>query len=173
MEEAKITIGQAIDQIINALSQLDEKTREIAVNVACTQLGIDLVIKSDLTKGEVPYNGNLNKPEAGHPQKDAALIKDIRMLKEEKNPQNARQMACIVAYYLRDVVKGDERKDTISTADLTMYFKQANYPLPEQIKNVLPKSKIAGYFEEAGRGKYKLNAVGYNLVVHSLPEKSK
>jgi hypothetical protein len=41
--------------------------------------------------------------------------------------------------------------------------------LPEQIRVTLPNAKAAGYFDAAGEGEYKLNAVGHNLVVHSMP----
>jgi hypothetical protein len=37
---------------------------------------------------------------------------------------------------------------------------------------VLPDAKGSGYFDSAARGEYKLNAVGYNLIAHSLPAKS-
>ena len=33
----------------------------------------------------------------------------------------------------------------------------------------LPNAKSAGYFDAVGNGEYKLNAVGHNLVVHSMP----
>jgi hypothetical protein len=36
---------------------------------------------------------------------------------------------------------------------------------------VLVDARGAGYFDSAGRGKYKLNPVGHNLVVHKLPKK--
>ena len=34
----------------------------------------------------------------------------------------------------------------------------------------LTNAKNAGYFESVGEGKFKLNAVGYNLVAYSLPK---
>ena len=78
-------------------------------------------------------------------------------------------MACVVAYYLQAVAPITERKQEISTPDLEKYFKQAGYPLPKKLGQVLIDAKAAGYFDATDRGAYKLNAVGYNLVVHSLP----
>lgn len=78
-------------------------------------------------------------------------------------------MACLVAYYLQEVAPEGERKDFINSADLEKYFKQANFKLPQRVQQVLPEAKSSGYFDSAGRGEYKLNAVGYNLVAHSLP----
>ncbi len=81
-------------------------------------------------------------------------------------------MACVVAYYLTELASADERKDSVSTQDLEKYFKQAGFKLPQKMEQVLPDAKRSGYFETAGRGEYKLNAVGYNLVAHNLPAKS-
>jgi hypothetical protein len=173
MDEAKMTIGQAIDQIISALSQLDEKSRIMAINVACKQIGIDIEAIEEEQKEEGKSKEKGQPAEQNSKPSTTQIVKDIRMLKEEKNPQNNKQMACLVAYYLRDIAVGEEHKDTISTTDIDKYFKLANYPLPEQVKDVLQKTKLSGYLDEAGRGKYKLNAIGYNLVVHNLPEKTK
>jgi hypothetical protein len=78
-------------------------------------------------------------------------------------------MACLVAYYLQDVAPESERKATISVADLEKFFKQAGYQLPKRLEQLLVNAKSGGYFESVGKGSYRLTAVGYNLVVHSLP----
>ena len=79
-------------------------------------------------------------------------------------------MACLVAHYLQELAAKGERKDTVGTADLAKYFKAAKFKLPV-IKYTLGNAKNAGYFDSVGGGEYKLNAVGYNLVVHTLPRK--
>jgi hypothetical protein len=78
-------------------------------------------------------------------------------------------MACVVAYYLQALAPSSERKTEITSTDLEKYFKQAGFPLPKKITQVLIDAKAAGYFDSTDRGTYKLNAVGYNLVVHTLP----
>jgi hypothetical protein len=78
-------------------------------------------------------------------------------------------MAALVAYYLSEVVSDDERKVAINTADLERYFKQAGFKLPKSLPQTLSNATAAGYFDPAGSGLYKLNAVGYNLVAHGLP----
>ena len=93
----------------------------------------------------------------------------IRDLKEEKKPESSNQMAALVAYYLQEVVDSEEQKVAINTADLERYFKQASFKLPKSLPSTLPNAAAAGYFDSAGNGLYKLNAVGYNLVVHGLP----
>ena len=93
----------------------------------------------------------------------------IRDLKEEKQPESSNQMAALVAYYLSEVAGDGERKGAINAADIEKYFKQAAYKLPKSVNQTLPNAAAAGYFEGEGGGMYRLNAVGYNLVVHGLP----
>ena len=93
----------------------------------------------------------------------------IRDLKEEKQPETLNQMAALVAYYLSELAPKDEKKDEISSSDLEKYFKQAGFKLPRAIYQTLPNAAAAGYFDGVGGGRYRLNPVGYNLVVHGLP----
>ena len=65
--------------------------------------------------------------------------------------------------------QANSAKDEINAADLERYFKQASFKLPKSIKQALPNAAAAGYFDGAGGGRYRLNPVGYNLVVHGLP----
>jgi hypothetical protein len=93
----------------------------------------------------------------------------IRDLKEEKRPESANQMAALVAYYLSELAPESEFKQSIGAQDLERYFKQAGFRLPKSIRQALPNAAAAGYFDPAGAGQYRLNPVGYNLVVHGLP----
>ena len=78
-------------------------------------------------------------------------------------------MAALVAYYLANVAPKTDRKDRITAKDIETYFKIAEFPLPGKTQFTLPNAKAAGYLDAVGNGEYKLNAVGYNLVVHSMP----
>ena len=82
-------------------------------------------------------------------------------------------MACVVAYYLGTLASPSESKQEISSNDLEKYFKQAGYRLPKRMGQLLVDARASGYFDSAGHGKYKLNPVGQNLVVHSLPKTKK
>lgn len=93
----------------------------------------------------------------------------IRDLREEKRPHSANQMAALVAYYLSEIAKEEERKEAISASDIEKYFKQAGFKLPKAIPQALPNAAAAGYLDATGNGLYRLNPVGYNLVVHGLP----
>lgn len=93
----------------------------------------------------------------------------IRDLMQEKQPESSNQMAALVAYYLSELAPEADRKAAITSADLERYFKQAGFKLPSALYNTLPNAASAGYFDTVGRGLYRLNPVGYNLVVHGLP----
>lgn len=167
MTDTKPTLGQAIDQIISALEGLDQETRNTAVAAACAHLNIKAVPPTQNSGGIAPPPAEAPAVHHTHTGKKV----DIRSLKEEKNPDSAKQMACVVAYYLQELAPDSDRKDTVSTQDIEKYFKQANFKLPKNVEQVLVSAKRSGYFETAARGQYKLNAVGYNLVVHGMPPK--
>lgn len=170
----RMTLGQAIDQIVDALNQLEPDGRQTAIQAACSHLGVTL--------SEVPTRVSVQTALeqtalAAQPQPLGATstvpgsaLRDIRSLKEEKQPSSTAQMACIVAYYLQELAPTRERKDTVKTADIGTYFKQAGYRLPRKLDQVLVDAKGAGYFESVSRGEYRLNTVGYNLVVHNMPK---
>jgi hypothetical protein len=167
-ENKTITIGQAIDTIISTLSGLtDDKDRQIVINTVQKHLGL-----CDSSERAVPAGNSLTPP-LPHPVAANSGILDIRTLKEEKAPSTAAQMACIVAYYLKEVAVLPEKKDTVGTADMDKYFKQAGFKLPKKLNQLLIDCKQSGYLDSVSSGTYKLNAVGYNLVAHSLPKGKK
>lgn len=178
MTETKLTLGKAIDQIIEALGSFDDKDRKAILGTVCSHLQIDLGASSHATApakhdahGQMP--GKITDPASSHTAKPVEHGLDIRRLKDDKKPSSARQMACLVAYYLQDHAPTNDRKDSITIADLEKYFKQAGYKLPEKLEQLLVDCKRSGYFESAKRGEYSLTRVGYNLVTHSMPGKEK
>lgn len=169
------TFGQAIDEIIDALQGLDPTSRAVAIRAACEKLGIAVPQFADREGGGakpvVPISPSLEapRPAAETSQDPSRRFQDIRTLRGEKQPTSAVEMAAVVAHYLDSVAPESERKSTVSTADLNKYFRQADFPLRKRLEQVLVDGKAAGYFDSAARGAYKLNPVGYNLVVHTLP----
>jgi hypothetical protein len=174
MAEKPITLGQAIDAIVEALSALPNDARATALAAASAHVGLQLnVPERDLQKPSAVTEETNREPPMQAEFAPREEVRDIRSFKEQKQPASAQQMACVVAYYLQELAPADERKSTISTNDLDRYFKQAKFKLPTDIGQVLKNAKKAGYFDAAERGQYKLNAVGYNLVSHGLPVSSK
>lgn len=172
----KKTLGSAIDEIVAALEALDDSARITAVRAACEHLGMatptqgvsaPASLNNDIKGGLATEKIDNILPATTHP------ITDIRTLKEQKQPTSADEMACLVAYYLDTLAPPTERKKEISSKDLDKYFKQSGYRLPKRMPQVLVNARSSGYFDSTGDGKYKLNPVGHNLVVHNLPKKKK
>jgi len=165
---------EAIKQIIESLDTLETEEKKRVLDYVFNRLGL----KGLTTEQSVKKNDSLPSNAIIPPQifqEDSTRlfsgVKDIRSLKEEKQPQSAIQMVALVAYYLSEVAPVEERKDTISSEDITKYFKQAGFSLPKgEPIYTLRNARNAGYFDPTSEtGAYKLNPVGYNLVAHSLP----
>lgn len=159
------SIGAAIDELIAALEPLEATARLTAIRAACDHLNIPLQASPAL--GGPLLSSSSGEPSSGDTR--AAGQVDIRTFKQQKAPSSANEMACVLAYYLQHLAPANERKSSISAADVEKYFNQAGFPLPRRSDQLLVNARAAGYFESAGRGAYKLNAVGHNLVAHSLP----
>lgn len=151
----------AIKTIVDALQPLDSEARQRALSYATQSLGI---------KASPPPNPG-GVANAGHddPPPPPPPVTDIRSLKDQKQPSTDVEMATLMTYYLKHEAPAEERKDEVGAEDIETYFVQAGYPLPHNKAYTLPNAKKAGYLENASRGKYKLNSVGHNLVVHNLP----
>jgi hypothetical protein len=166
--EHRKTLGQAIDEINRALEPLDESTRLTAIRAVCDHLKINL--SPSISQSASPSPPGPPTPAIqGAPSSVAVATVDIRTLKEQKQPSSANEMAALVAYYLAEVAPEGERTQEVTKEHMAKYFKQAGYPLPRVIRQLLPNAKSAGYFDSAGEGKFRLNPVGYNLVAHNLP----
>ncbi len=167
--ENKKSLGQAIDELVLALKDLDENSRIIAIKAVVEHLNIP--IASNAQQSQVAQQFNPNSIENANQQNllRNTVIVDIQSLKENKQPANSIEMACIVAYYLGNHAPENEKMDSIGKNEIDKYFKQAKFPLPKVVQQVLVDAKASGYFDSAERGKYKLNPVGYNLVAHKLP----
>ena len=97
----------------------------------------------------------------------SGAIQDIRSLREEKAPKSANEMAALVAYYVSELAPPSERKPEINKTDVERYFKSAGFKLTANAGQTLVNAKHSGYLDAGSDvGYYKLNPVGYNLVVH-------
>jgi hypothetical protein len=153
---------QAIKTLLTALEPLKPNVRQSVLDYVMKRLGI--------TAQEAASRSESQTLPPGEPLKQQKAPLHIKDLVLEKKPRNAVEMATLVAYYLSHRAAEGERKGTINTKDLETYFKIADFKLPTKPRFTLPNAKTAGYLDAAGDGEYKLNPVGYNLVVHSMPK---
>lgn len=156
---------KALTEVVQALRPLSPDLRKRVMDSALVLLGGTPSVRS-LTSERSTGEAGVAKTSG------AAAVTDIRQLKEAKSPTSANEMAALVAYYLSEVAATEERRDSVDIADLTKYFKQAVFRLPNNPKMILVNAKNAGYFDAVGGARYKLNPVGYNLVVHNLPRRA-
>jgi len=95
--------------------------------------------------------------------------KNIKSFFSEKKPKNDLQSAAVMAYFCRFEATQAERKEALSAKDLQEASRQARgYVFKDPLKT-LNNAVASGYFDRAGRGEFKLNAVGENLVAMTLP----
>lgn len=172
-ELSKLTLGQAIDQVINALGPFKATDQQTILRAVYAHLNISAPTDTG-SAGRTREELTGDEPAAEAPSRTSEYAgMDIKTFKELKNPSSARQMACVVAYYLAEIAIGDERREAVTTADIEKYFKQGRFKLPTKLEQLLIDCRSAGYFETPARGEYKLTRVGHNLVAHQLPAKGK
>lgn len=174
MADEKMTLGQAIDQVLKALAPFEQPDQQTILGAVCNHLKITLPGQqhsAPLQPPPAPPGGAHTPPPpppSGAHFADGRPL-DIKTLKERKKPASAKQMACLVAYYLSDVAPTNERREFVTHEDMEKYFKQAGYPQTNKMEQVLVDAKRSGYFESSVRGQYKLNPVGHNLVAYKMP----
>ena len=160
----------AIGTLLKALEPLDPKARQSVLDYVMRRLDIPLPTTQG---GALPTDTSLlppgEPPVITHEPTGQVHIED---LVRDKKPRSAIEMATLVAYYLSHKAPQNERKQTISNKDIETYFKIGEFKLPSKPKFTLVNTKGAGYLDAVGDGEYKLNPVGYNLVVHSMPKTS-
>lgn len=157
---------EAIRNVLAALHPLSEKARASVLDYVTKRLEIVSTTKSPIQSPQDQIHPPL-KPTIPEQTEEGPI--QIKKLKEEKKPRSANEMTALIAYFLANLAPPNDRKDIISQKEIETYFKIAKFPLPRTPRVTLPNAKNAGYFDLASGGGYKLNAVGYNLVVHSMP----
>ena len=160
---------EAIRVVLSALEPLDPAARESVLDYVFKRLNIHVGSPAPPATPEIPTA--TAAPVATPVQTPAPKQLHIKDFKEQKQPRSAIEMAALVAYYLENLAPETDRKNSVGTEDLDTYFKIAGFKLPAQQRFTLVNARNAGYFDSAGSGEYKLNAVGHNLVVHSMPRK--
>jgi hypothetical protein len=158
----------AIKAVLTALEPLKPEVRSSVLGYVIRRFHVSVESEQD---AEGQFGASISAPvrdmEVGGEQQSPPT--HIKELKERKKPRSAIEMAALVAYYLANLAPQKDRKDQLTTRDIDTYFKIADFPLPKKTEFTLPNAKGAGYLDAVGRGQYKLNAVGHNLVVHSMP----
>lgn len=158
---------KAINAMVAALSPLKEEQRLRAIEYVLRRFNAVTLQGPQVAPTSSGLYVPPPTPSAPY-SSGAPPMADIRTLREQKDPKSANEMATLVAYYLSEQAPLADRKGEISTADVERYFKIAGFKLPADARFTLANARNAGYLDSAGSGQYKLNPVGYNLVVHRM-----
>jgi len=154
---------EAISSIINLLKPLNAIARSRVLEYVLKRLEMEALHSAPPSAPEpssIPQRGT------------TVIVSDIRTLTAEKQPRSAIEMVALIAYYLSEIAPEGERSETINSNLVRKYFKMARFPMPRSPEYTLPNAAGAGYLEKVSRGEYRLNPVGYNLIVHGLPRSS-
>jgi len=95
--------------------------------------------------------------------------KDIKTFVNERNPKSDVQFAAVAAYFYRFESSPGERKEILVPKELDEAGRQARGYSFKDARKTLNNAVALGYFDRAGDGQFKLNAVGENLVAMTLP----
>jgi hypothetical protein len=166
-EEQEDNVVKAISTLMSVLKPLDQDARIHVLEFIIKRLGIAL----GATFTNNPNAPSLN-PTPPNPAVQAAPVGDvdIRSFAAEKAPHTLSEKLAVVGFYLAHLAPVSERRDHITSDDIRPFFIQAGFELPTSSANTaLINAKNAGYLSALDRGKYKLTAVGHNLVAHKLP----
>lgn len=159
----------AVKKLIEALEQFNNEERMRIIRWACERLGMNNIsnIKEIISSLNISKTTNQIQPEQSTPERKQI---DIKSFVNGKNPTSDAQFVAVVAYYFKFEAPDDQRKEFIVSDDLNEAARQADWTRfikpANTLNNVYTKS---GYLNKVEHGKYKLNAVGENLVAMVLP----
>jgi len=154
----------AAEEIKGILQGRDKAEQERIIRWASESLGLAV------TPGGSVSHGPPQPPQTEHARHDGvARPKDIKSFFLEKQPKSDNQFVAVVAYFYRFLTPETERKDSITSVDLQDAARLCRGAGLRQPSNALNMAVRQGYLDRAGRGAYKINAVGENLVAMTLP----
>lgn len=158
---------EAMNTVVAALKPLNDDERKRVLEYVLGRFGA-VPLQATLSSLTSPVS-IAPSTASSIPSAPGGAIQDIRSLREAKNPRSANEMAALVAYYVSELATGSERKVEIDKTDIERYFKSGGFKLTSKAGQTLVNARHAGYLDPGSdTGHYKLNPVGYNLIVHRL-----
>ena len=94
---------------------------------------------------------------------------DIKTFMDTKQPRNDIQFATATAYYYRVEASAEQRRESITAEVLQDAARLVKRPRFARPVMTLTNAKNQGYLDPSGRGAYRVNSVGENLVAMTLP----
>ncbi len=149
--------------IVEQLKGLESDDQRRVIKWACEKLGIDSPPGS---LSAVPHSTHAPAAVVAHPHASATSA-NIKSFVEEKNPLSDMHFATVVAYFHR--FKAPDKKETIGAEDLQEATRLAGRSRLQNPGQTMINAVASGLLDRAGRGQYRVNTVGENLVALVLP----
>lgn len=166
MEKPKDDLD-AVRIVVQTLEQFDKEERERIIRWAAEKLGMQLAGKYTAPTVTVPGQQYPREPV----DRSEVAQTDLKSFVAAKGPKSETHFATTVAYYYRFEAPEDDHKEYINRDDLAGAVRTSKWG--QGLRNpgqTLINAYHAGLLDKtAGRGQYRLNMVGENLVAVLLP----
>ncbi len=162
----------AAEQIKGILRGWEKTEQERIIRWVSESLG--LAVTPGTTGGHVPPPMPSVPPSSARMRRHRRAVpaggplKGIEAFVSEKKPKSDQQFAAVVAYFYGFEAPQAERKDTITSADLQEAAHLVGWRRFRQPSVTLNNAVSQGYLDRVGRGTFRLNPVGENLVATTL-----
>lgn len=149
--------------IVETLNGLDKTSQALAMRFASETLGLQAasMTPAAVTAASTPVSQS-SRPGETHST-------DVKQFTAAKAPKSDQQFAAVVAYFYRFEAPEADRKDTINAEVLQEATRLVGRNRLTKPYFTLNNAKNAGYLDTAGKGDFRINSVGENLVAMALP----
>jgi hypothetical protein len=174
MSQLNSPVAQAPDEfdaakiIRDSLQGLEKRQQSLALRFAGDALGISSIDVSANSGASTPSSYQHEPSEIARGDRHPDARQDIRQFIDEKKPKTLTEFVTTVAYYFRFIAPDRDKRETITSSDVTNAARLVGRPRPKFPHLCLRDAKNAGFLDPLGSGAYKINSVGENRVV-ALP----
>ena len=160
---SKVDDLDAVRTLVDALKEFDAVEQRRIIRWAEEKLGLTPIASSQFAR---PIS-----PAFGEPSADGSIPRtsDIRAFVQQKQPTSDTQFAAVVAYFYAFEAPETQRKTEIGASDLQEAARLAGRSRLVSPINTLHNAAKLGYLDKGGRGLFRINTVGENLVAMALP----
>jgi len=154
---------EAVRIIADALKDFEKNDQERIIRWACERVGLNS--SASLVTTTVPQR----QPTSVDTGSGSTKFSSIKEFIDSEDPRKNTHFAAAVAYYYRFEASEENKKDTIGSGDLIEACRLSGRRRFKEPIVVLNNTVLTGLLDRPGRGSFKINAVGENLVAMGLP----
>jgi hypothetical protein len=153
---------EAVRKLVEILEPFDSVARERILRWSCEKLGMPGMMPGTAEKSVATVESDVEQA-----SKTNRTAPSIRAFVHGRKISD-RQFAIVAAYFYRFEASDEEKKVSISAEDVVEACRKAGRKRPARARQTLVNAVTAGYLDKAGRGNYKINSAGENLVVQLM-----